>query len=65
MRITTTLECVGKNFQEIVDSLSRQWVQLSGSSDTKMPNDAEIMVEKSDKDSQYTATCVIRTKIEP
>lgn len=64
MRITTTLECVGKNFQEVVKLLNAQWGQLSGNIDEKLPNDAEILIEKSEKDGHYIATCIVRTKIE-
>lgn len=63
VRVTTTLECVGKNFQEFVDFFNKQWKQLSGDSNQDLPPDSEIIVEKSEKDNQYIAKCVVRTKL--
>lgn len=64
MRITTTLECVGENFQDFVEFFGKQWGQLSGNPENELPKDAEIIVEKSEKEDQYIAKCVVRTRIE-
>ena len=64
MRITATLECVGKNFQEVLEVFDKQWKQLSGDYTQNLPHDAEIIIENSEKDGQYIAKCVVRTKID-